>query len=140
MKRLPPIADVPHGRDFFGNIYLKQELNRLQREYRRTMLGDITCWQEIHYEVIDSEKALKYCPTDYDRRKADADELTRRFLRKMDGQMQTSIKIKPKDLKGDFGGFYYADDSKEQEITRRLSESKSAAWLHEHLQGFYDIS
>ena len=140
MKRLLPIADVPQGRDFFGNIYLKQELNRLQREYRRTMLGDITCWQEIHYEVIDNEKALKYCLTDYDCRKADADELTRRFLRKMDGQMQTSIKIKPKDLKGDFGGFYHADDLKEQEITRRLSESKSAACLHEHLQGFYDIS
>ena len=140
MKRLSPIAEVPQGRDFFGNIYLKQEFNRLQKLYSKIMLGDITCWQEIHYEVIDNEKALKYCPTDYDSGKADADELTKRFLRKMDGQMQTSIKIKPKDLKGDFGGFYHADDSKEQEITRRLTESKSAAWLHEHLKGFYDIS
>ncbi len=140
MKRLSPIADVPQGRNFYGNIYLKQEFDRLQRGYNRTMLGDIISWKEIRYEVIDNEKALKYCPTNYDRWKADADELTRRFLRKMDGQMQTSIKINSKDLKGDFGGFYHADDSKEQEITRRLSKSKSAAWLHEHLQGFYDIS
>ena len=138
MKRLSPIAEVPQGRDFFGNIYLKQEFNRLQKLYSKIMLGDITCWQEIHYEVVDSEKARNYCPTDYDRWKADADELTKRFLRKMDGQMQTNIKINSKDLIDDFGGFYCADKPKELEC--RLADSHSASKLHTHLKGVYEIS
>ena len=101
------------------------------------MLGDITSWQELHYEVIDEEKALKYCPADYDQRKTDADELTRRFLQKMDGQMQTNVTINSEDIE-DFGGFYNAD--KPREINRVLSDSKSAKKLHAHLKEICEIS
>ena len=66
-KDLAPMAEVPIGGDFFGNPYLAKQFAQLQKRYTERLLAGIKAWKEISYQVIDPEKALKYCPEEYDR-------------------------------------------------------------------------
>ena len=81
------MAEVPIGGDFFGSPYLAKEFAQLQRVYTERLLAGIKAWKEISYEVIDPEKALKYCPEEYDRME-DAAALSKRFVEFMDGQRE----------------------------------------------------
>ena len=77
------MAEVPIGGDFFGNPYLAKQFAQLQKRYTERLLAGIKAWKEISYQVIDPEKALKYCPEEYDRIE-DAAALSKRFVEFMD--------------------------------------------------------
>ena len=81
------MADVPIGGDFFGNPYLARLFAQLQSSCTKHLLAGIKTWKEISYQVIDPEKALKYCPEEYDRIE-DAAALSKRFVEFMDGQVR----------------------------------------------------
>ena len=132
-KDLAPMAEVPIGGDFFGNPYLTKQFAQLQRAYTERLLAGIKAWKEISYQVIDPEKALKYCPEEYDRIE-DAAALSKRFVEFMDGQMEKEHDISAKDLRGDFKTFGDGRDSR-----RILAESESAARLHEKLKELYGL-
>ena len=114
------MTEVPIGGDFFGNPYLAKQFAQLQRRYTERLLAGIKAWKEISYQVIDPEKALKYCPEEYDRIE-DAAALSKRFVEFMDGQMEKEHDISSKDLRGDFKTFGDSRDSR-----RMLAESESA--------------
>ena len=127
------MAEVPIGGDFFGNPYLAKQFAQLQKRYTERLLAGIKAWKEISYQVIDPEKALKYCPEEYDRIE-DAAALSKRFVEFMDGQMEKEHDISAKDLRGDFKTFGDGRDSR-----RILAESESAARLHEKLKELYGL-
>lgn len=132
-KELAPMAEVPIGGDFFGNPYLAKQFAQLQKRYTERLLAGIKTWKEISYQVIDSEKALKYCPEEYDRIE-DAAALSKRFVEFMDGQMEKVYDISSKDLRGDFKTFGDGRDTKE-----KLADSESAVKLHERLKELYGL-
>ena len=127
------MVEVPIGGDFFGNPYLEKQFAQLQRHYTECLLAGIKTWKEISYQVIDPEKALKYCPEEYDRIE-DAAALSKRFVEFMDGQMEKVHDISSKDLRGDFKTFGDGRDSR-----RMLAESESAMKLHEKLKELYGL-
>ena len=132
-KDLAPMAEVPIGGDFFGNPYLAKQFAQLQRHYTECLLAGIKAWKEISYQVIDPEKALKYCPEEYDRIE-DAAALSKRFVEFMDGQMEKVYDISSKDLRGDFKTFGDGRDTKE-----KLADSESAVKLHEKLKELHGL-
>lgn len=132
-KDLAPMAEVPIGGDFFGNPYLAKQFAQLQKRYTERLLAGIKAWKEISYQVIDPEKALKYCPEEYDRIE-DAAALSKRFVEFMDGQMEKVYDISSKDLRGDFKTFGDGRDTKE-----KLADSESAMKLHEKLKELYGL-
>lgn len=132
-KDLAPMAEVPIGGDFFGNPYLAKQFAQLQRRYTERLLAGIKAWKEISYQVIDPEKALKYCPEEYDRIE-DAAALSKRFVEFMDGQMEKVYDISSKDLRGDFKTFGDGRDTKE-----KLADSESAMKFHEKLKELYGL-
>ena len=132
-KDLAPMAEVPIGGDFFGNPYLAKQFVQLQKRYTERLLAGIKAWKEISYQVIDPEKALKYCPEEYDRIE-DAAALSKRFVEFMDGQMEKVYDISSKDLRGDFKTFGDGRDTKE-----KLADSESAMKLHEKLKELYGL-
>ena len=132
-KDLAPMDEVPIGGDFFGNPYLAKQFAQLQKRYTERLLAGIKAWKEISYQVIDPEKALKYCPEEYDRIE-DAAALSKRFVEFMDGQMEKVYDISSKDLRGDFKAFGDGRDSR-----RMLAESESAVRLHEKLKELYGL-
>lgn len=132
-KELAPMAEVPIGGDFFGNPYLTKQFAQLQKRYTERLLAGIKTWKEISYQVIDPEKALKYCPEEYDRIE-DAAALSKRFVAFMDGQMEKVYDISSKDLRGDFKTFGDGRDTKEE-----LADSESAVKLHERLKELYGL-
>ena len=128
------MAEVPIGGDFFGTPYLVKQFAQLQRHYTEYLLAGIKAWKEISYQVIDPEKALKYCPEEYDRIE-DAAALSKRFVEFMDdGQMEKEHDISSKDLRGDFKTFGDSRDTRE-----KLADSESAMKLHEKLKELYDL-
>ena len=127
------MAEVPIGGDFFGNPYLAKRFAQLQRVYTERLLAGIKAWKEISYQVIDPEKALKYCPEEYDRIE-DAAALSKRFVEFMNGQMETEHDISSKDLRGDFKTFGDSRDTRE-----KLADSESAMKLHEKLKELYGL-
>ncbi|WP_418737454.1 hypothetical protein [Dysosmobacter sp.] len=90
-KELAPMAEVPIGGDFFGNPYLAKQFAQLQKRYTERLLAGIKAWKEISYQVIGPEKALKYCPEEYDRIE-DAAALSKHFVAFMDGQMEKGVR------------------------------------------------
>lgn len=132
-KDLAPMAEVPIGGDFFGNPYLAKRFAQLQRVYTERLLAGIKAWKEISYQVIDPEKALKYCPEEYDRIE-DAAALSKRFVEFMNGQMEKEHDISSKDLRGDFKTFGDSRDTRE-----KLADSESAMKLHEKLKELYGL-
>ena len=132
-KDLAPMAEVPIGGDFFGTPYLAKQFAQLQKRYTARLLAGIKAWKEISYQVIDPEKALKYCPEEYDRIE-DAAALSKRFVEFMDGQMEKVYDISSKDLRGDFKTFGDGRDTKE-----KLADSESAMKLHEKLKELYGL-
>lgn len=127
------MAEVPIGGDFFGTPYLVKQFAQLQRVYTERLLAGIKAWKEISYQVIDPEKALKYCPEEYNRIE-DAAALSKCFVAFMDGQMEKAHDISSKDLRGDFKTFGDGRDSR-----RMLAESESAVRLHEKLKKLYGL-
>lgn len=127
------MAEVPIGGDFFGNPYLAKQFAQLQRVYTERLLAGIKAWKEISYQVIDPEKALKYCPEEYNRME-DVAALSKRFVEFMDGQMEKVYDISSKDLRGDFKAFGDGRDTKE-----KLADSESAMKLHEKLKALYGL-
>lgn len=132
-KDLAPMAEVPIGGDFFGNPYLAKQFAQLQKRYTERLLAGIKAWKEISYQVIDPEKALKYCPEEYDRIE-DAAALSKRFVAFMDGQGEKEHDISSKDLRGDFKTFGDGRDTRE-----KLVDSESAMKLHERLKELYGL-
>lgn len=132
-KELAPMAEVPIGGDFFGNPYLEKQFTQLQKRYTERLLAGIKAWKEISYQVIDPEKALKYCPEEYDRIE-DAAAMSKRFVAFMDGQTEKVYDISSKDLRGDFKTFGDGRDTKE-----KLADSESAMQLHEKLKELYGL-
>ena len=132
-KELAPMAEVPIGGDFFGNPYLAKQFAQLQKRYTERLLAGIKTWKEISYQVIDPEKALKYCPEEYNRIE-DAAALSKRFVEFMDGQMEKVYDISSKDLRGDFEAFGDGRDTRE-----KLVDSESAMKLHEKLKELYGL-
>ena len=127
------MAEVPIGGDFFGNPYLTKQFAQLQRHYTECLLAGIKAWKEISYKVFDPEKALKYCPKEYDQTE-DAAALSKGFVKFMDGQMGKEHDISSKDLRGDFKAFGDGRDTKE-----KLADSESAMKLHEKLKALYGL-
>ena len=127
------MAKVPIGGDFFGNPYLAKLFTQSQRVYTERLLAGIKTWKEISYQVIDPEKALKYCPEEYNRME-DVAALSKRFVEFMDGQMEKVYDISSKDLRGDFKTFGDGRDTKE-----KLADSESAMKLHEKLKALYGL-
>lgn len=128
------MAEVPIGGDFFGNPYLARLFAQLQSSCTECLLAGIKAWKEISYQVIDPEKALKYCPEEYDRIE-DAAALSKRFVEFMDdGQMEKRHDISSKDLRGDFKTFGDGRDTRE-----KLVDSESAMKLHEKLKELYGL-
>ena len=127
------MAEVPIGGDFFGNPYLARLFAQLQSSCTKCLLAGIKTWKEISYQVIDPEKALKYCPEEYDRIE-DAAALSKRFVAFMDGQGEKEHDISSKDLRGDFKTFGDGRDTRE-----KLVDSESAMQLHEKLKELYGL-
>ena len=128
------MAEVPIGGDFFGNPYLAKMFAQLQRVYTEHLLAGIKAWKEISYQVINPEKALKYCSEEYDRTE-DAVALSKRFVKFMDdGQMEKVHDVSSKDLSGDFKTFGDGRDTRE-----KLADSESAVKLHEKLKELYGL-
>ena len=127
------MAEVPIGGDFFGNPYLAKQFAQLQRVYTERLLAGIKAWKEISYQVIDTEKALKYCPKEYDRMK-DAAALSKRFVEFVDEQLKKEHDISSKDLRDDFRTFGDNRDTRE-----KLADSESAMKLHEKLKELYGL-
>ena len=120
------MAEVPIGGDFFRNPYLAKQFAQLQRVYTECWLAGRKAWKEISYKVIDPDRALKYCPKEYDRTE-DAAALSKCFVAFMDGQIEKEHDISSKDLKDDFKTFGDSRDAKEK-FQSHYVHSGRAVW------------
>lgn len=136
LGELPPLGQMPVGGEFWRNPYLARMGREIQRECNETLLGGVKNWKVVYYRIEDHEQAERYHPEGYRQRRADAYELTRRFIAYMGKQMRKEVSVSGRDAEQDFEGF---GDRAHREVNQPLSRSRSANVLHNKLKTLYGL-
>ena len=123
-----------------GKFFISPDLMRTYKcidfEMRSRLFGNIVFWKEVHYQIIDAQKAAEFRPEDFHQDKEFAYQVTKNVISYVESQMsRTGFEFKKELDSPDFCGFGEPIPGKRY----HLISYSSAVTLHTRLKSLYKV-